>query len=63
MSTEPRYYTRAEAARALRMSQRTLDTHLSTGRITHVKIGRRVLISRDAILNIGDGAIRERLGV
>ncbi|HXS13850.1 MAG TPA: helix-turn-helix domain-containing protein [Acidobacteriaceae bacterium] len=63
MSTEqPVYYTRAEGARALRMSQRTFDTHLSTGRIAHIKIGRRVLVTKDALLNIGDRHTREALG-
>ena len=63
MSNEPKFYTRHEAASILRMSLRTVDNLLASGRLRSVKLGHRRLISKDVLLNLGDAGVRERLGV
>ena len=55
-----------EAARALRLSERTLWARTKAGEIPHVRIGRRVLYSPAALerwvagLRIGPGAAAEK---
>lgn len=46
---EIKMLTREEAAEMLRVSVRTLDTLIKDGRIGAARIGRRVLVSTDAL--------------
>jgi excisionase family DNA binding protein len=54
-------YSRAEAARLLGISLRTIDRLLSDGRIPSSSAGRRRLISRDSLLNFAGQSVRNRL--
>jgi len=64
MSNEqPRYFTRHDASRILKLSLRTVDSLLLSGRLASFKIGGSRRIPEAALLNIGDSAVRERLGV
>ncbi|MCL6522701.1 MAG: helix-turn-helix domain-containing protein [Firmicutes bacterium] len=47
---EPLVLTVAEVARLLRVGQTTLRQALKRGDIPHVRLGRRILIRRDALL-------------
>ena len=42
-------YTVAETCELLKISQRTLFKHIADGKIKRIKLGRRVLISRETI--------------
>lgn len=44
------FMTVAEAASALRISERTLSRHLSEGRIPHIRAGKQIRIPRAALL-------------
>jgi excisionase family DNA binding protein len=46
-----RVYTRREAARRLRIGQRTLDRRQAEGLISYVKDGRRVLFREEDLVN------------
>lgn len=44
-----KFYTRCQAAKALRVSTRTIDRWLKSGKVRYVTFHRVVLISRDEI--------------
>lgn len=49
MTLERLAYSRAEAAKALCLSERTVRTMTETGELPSFRVGRRVLISRKAL--------------
>jgi excisionase family DNA binding protein len=54
-------YSRREAAKLLNLSVRSVDHLLGDGRLSSVRIGRRRLISNDALLNFAGVGVRERI--
>jgi excisionase family DNA binding protein len=53
-STEKMLYSRDDAARALSISVRKLEQLIRSGQLRVVKIGRRVLIKREALRQIAE---------
>jgi excisionase family DNA binding protein len=53
-STEKTLYSRDDAARALSISVRKLEQLIRSGQLRVVKIGRRVLIKREALRQIAE---------
>jgi len=56
-------FSRHEVASLLNLSLRSVDSLLASGRIDSVKLGRRRLVSRDQLLNLGGHSVREKLGL
>jgi len=54
-------FSRAEAARLLNLSERSIDHLVATNRITSVKKGRRRLFSRHSLENFAGVEIRTRM--
>ncbi len=48
----PQLYTIPETARTLRLGESTVKTWLSQGKIGHVKVGRRTLITAEEIQRV-----------
>lgn len=58
---EPLLVSRAQAAKMLCLSQRSLDLLIKTGKLAHVRAGRKVLVPISAVRDFAERGSAERI--